>query len=660
MIAILHTAMSCVVSALNCLTLVPVPAYTAVSGDVMLRPVSVPFGVAVTVDGRPRYHLVASITGLPDPRAIGPYRAYVAWAYTITLDSVVKLGRVTNGRNDLGEIAIPQFRLFVTAERSAGGSARHGRLILRGTSPSARLAAHRDLLQSQTALGGMAGMGAMTHIPLFRPGAVLDVATIPRAQPRAIVHLADGDTFDLDAKIVRRTIVGKTLTMYGFNGQDAGPLLEVRQGASITVRSRNELDQPTSVHWHGVRVDSRFDGAAGVSQEPVPPGGTFTYTVRFPDAGIYWYHSHVREDIQQNLGLVGNILVRAPTPGYYGAVNREEAVIVNDLLLDDAGTAPYGATAPTHALMGRFGNVFLVNGEPRYTLAARRGEVVRFFVTNASNARVYNLSFARARMKVVGSDLGRFEREALVQSIAIAPAERYVVEVEFNTSGPVALVNRVIAFDHMTGRSWEAIDTLGVVQVSHDPTPVRYTAEFGELRRHVEMTHELARFRAAFAAPPSRTLVLSLRTQALPLAISRMLQGVNAAVEWNDGMPAMNAATTGKEITWVLRDSATGRENMDIGWRFHQGDVVKLRIVNDPSASHAMDHAIHVHGQRFLVVSRDGVPNRYPVWKDTVLVPAGETVDLLLDMSNPGRWMLQCHIAEHLGAGMMTTFTVEP
>jgi FtsP/CotA-like multicopper oxidase with cupredoxin domain len=99
---------------------------------------------------------------------------------------------------------------------------------------------------------------------------------------------------------------------------------------------------------------------------------------------------------------------------------------------------------------------------------------------------------------------------------------------------------------------------------------------------------------------------------------------------------------------------------MDIAWRFTQDDVVKLRFVNDPSASHAMDHPIHLHGQRFLVLSRDGIPNDNLVWKDTAVIPAGEAVDLLVEMTNPGRWMMHCHIAEHLGAGMMAVFTVAP
>jgi FtsP/CotA-like multicopper oxidase with cupredoxin domain len=684
-------------SALNCTTLIPTPDLRKVSGVLELLPVRGPFGVSVTADGRPRYRLATRITGLPDPRSLGGYTVYMAWAYTLSLDSAVKLGPVHNGRVELGELDYVQFRILISAERSTAVTERKGRLILRGTSPSARLLAHRDLLQPSamgalvdTAPAGsaeMAGMDGMHHhasgtwpmppmpswmpvmpgmaglvptTPPFLPGAGVDPSSISAARPRELLHVKSGDTLALEAGLVRRTITGKTFTMYGFNGQYPGPLIEVEQGATIVVRFHNALDQPSAVHWHGVRLDNRFDGVPGVTQDAVAPGGTFTYTIHFPDAGIYWYHPHVREDIEQNLGLYGNMLVRSPRADYYGPANREEVLMLDDLLIGDDGLLPYGAETPTHALMGRFGNVLLVNGEPRYALHVQRGEVVRFFLTNVSSARLYNISFPGARMKVVGSDVGKFEREAWVSSVVIAPAERYVVDVRFSKSGTVPLLNRVQALDHMVGTYWPETDTLGLVRVSGTPVAVSYAAPFETLRRNADVIAGIAPYRKYFDKPVDHSLVLTLHTHDLPAAVANMLWGINAAVDWNDGMPMMNWVTTGQGVAWALRDPATGKENMDIAWRFKQGDVVKLRLFNDPSTGHAMAHPIHLHGQRFLVLSRDGVPNDNLVWKDTAIIPAGETVDLLVDMSNPGRWMLHCHIAEHLGTGMMTVFTVDP
>jgi FtsP/CotA-like multicopper oxidase with cupredoxin domain len=123
-------------------------------------------------------------------------------------------------------------------------------------------------------------------------------------------------------------------------------------------------------------------------------------------------------------------------------------------------------------------------------------------------------------------------------------------------------------------------------------------------------------------------------------------------------MPGMNWASTGDQVRWVLRDPATGKENMDIDWSFRRGDVVLLRITNTRQSIHGMQHPIHLHGQRFLVTSVNGVRQTNLAWKDTVLIPVGFTIDLLVDLSNPGTWMLHCHIAEHLSSQMMTSFTV--
>jgi FtsP/CotA-like multicopper oxidase with cupredoxin domain len=131
-------------------------------------------------------------------------------------------------------------------------------------------------------------------------------------------------------------------------------------------------------------------------------------------------------------------------------------------------------------------------------------------------------------------------------------------------------------------------------------------------------------------------------------------------VEWSGTMPMMNWASTGRQVRWILRDPETGRENMDIDWRFRRDQPFRIRLVNQRESVHAMQHPIHFHGQRFLVLAVNGVPNENLAWKDTVLLPAADVVEILVELSNPGRWMLHCHIAEHLEAGMHTVITVEP
>ena len=129
-------------------------------------------------------------------------------------------------------------------------------------------------------------------------------------------------------------------------------------------------------------------------------------------------------------------------------------------------------------------------------------------------------------------------------------------------------------------------------------------------------------------------------------------------IEWEDTMAMMNRQMTSDFLTWEIIDEKTGKKNMDIDYNWKVGDLVKIRIFNDPNSMHPMQHPIHFHGNRFLVLAEDGNMNDNLVWKDTVLVPVGEEVDILLEISNPGEWMVHCHIAEHLSSGMMTSFEV--
>jgi suppressor of ftsI len=675
---------------LYCLELSAPPGSSGATGVVELGWRPGPFTIPVSADGRLRYTPTTILAGLPTPNALGPYTTYIAWAATPVLHPVVKLGPVANGRTELPAIDLDKFLILITAEASLDVSEPTGPLVLRGASPSTRLQPP-DLLQfaigatAAAATGHahdsdtVAGALRWTTVPMPPNVSMLPAemalrpeiapylpeppahGRVPAARPRELVSLANGDTLRLTAGPVRRTFKGRALTMYGFNGQYPGPLLRVAQNAEVVVEFSNALDQPTTVHWHGIRLDNRFDGVPELTQAAVPPGGRFVYRLRFPDAGIYWYHPHVREDIQQDLGLYGNIVVRSPRQSYFSPAHREEVLMLDDLLLGDDGLVPFGREVTTHALMGRFGNVFLINGEPRYELAVRRGEVVRFFFTNVSNTRTFNLSIPGARMKLVASDVGNYERETWVESIVLSPAERYVAHVRFDTPGTVVLVNRVQALDHLYGRFFYETDTLGIVRVSRNGVRPDLATSFATLRANRETSEEINRYRSYVDRPVDRALVLTLETRDLPF-VTRQLMMLDSAyfapVEWSGTMPHMNWASTGHQVRWVVRDPATGKENMDVDWTFRRGDVVKLRLVNERRSFHAMQHPIHVHGQRFLVLAVNGVSNEHFVWKDTVLVPAGSTVDVLIELSNPGRWMLHCHIAEHLSADMMMAFTV--
>lgn len=519
-------------------------------------------------------------------------------------------------------------------------------------------------------LGACSSVGTSPTAPsasTYRPGDGHDLAALPEAQPRQTIDVADGGTIKLRASMVRWTVSGVPTFAYAYNGQIPGPLLRVKQRSTFTVDVTNALDLPTTVHWHGVRLDTPNDGVVGISQAAIEPGGSFRYTVHVPDAGLYWYHPHVREDIEQDLGLAGNLEVLPVATSALPPVDREEVLMLDDLAVAADGTPlPYGKDDATRVLMGRFGNVLLVNGAPSYALTVTQGQVVRFGFTNAASTRTFRLGWSAPpgtespRMKLVESDQGPLPQERRIDSVTLAPAERGVADVLFDRPGTYSLEQRT-----PTARS-----VLGTVTVTQAPSSSVAAEAFSTLHANSDVRAAIdATVRAATDAPVDLTLRLTVDIKGMGggmtmggmnhagMSMGGMTPGADG-IEWEDAMSAMNTASSKANTQWKLVDDATGKVNMDITRTFERGSVVKVRLVNDARAMHPMQHPIHLHGQRFLVAAVNGTPNADLAWKDTVLVPSGATVDLIVPMENPGTWMLHCHIAEHLTNGMMATFTV--
>jgi FtsP/CotA-like multicopper oxidase with cupredoxin domain len=486
-----------------------------------------------------------------------------------------------------------------------------------------------------------------------------DVEGLPASRPPQIVELSGGDEFDLRIGAVSKRLGEATVRMLAYNGSIPGPTLRVPQGSEVVVNVANEGDLESTVHWHGVRLENRYDGTHE-TQAPIAVGERFTYRVRFDDPGVYWYHPHVREDYGQELGLYGNVLVVPTDPDYWAPVNREVVLTLDDVLLEDGKIAPFSRSETTHVAMGRFGNTMLIGGELEPTLGARLGEVVRFYLTNTANTRVFNVRMPGTRMKLVGGDSGRCEHEAFVDEVLVAPSERAVVDVLFDQPGRVTL-------EHChPDRSYP----LAVVDVTGDRVVPSLGQRYEHLRSNADLVVERQRVAPLVADEPDKTLALVAE---MDMGESmhdhhHMHHGAGehdeteapGGIEWEDEMAAMNRMTTPANMRWKIVDRATGAENQAIDWRFRVGGQVKIRLVNELESDHPMHHPFHIHGAgRFLVLARDGVAEPNLVWKDTVLVRAGETVDILLDVTNPGVWMAHCHIAEHHEGGMMFSFRVE-
>lgn len=495
---------------------------------------------------------------------------------------------------------------------------------------------------------------------------VEEIENLPMAKSTETVELADGDTFDLNAGFVQKEINGKSLKMLAYNGSIPGPIIKVKQESQITVNFTNNTDVDSTIHSHGVRVENKFDGVPDLTQKPVKPGESFTYKLKFPDAGVYWYHPHIREDYAQELGLYGNFIVEPNDPGYWNQVNREEALFLDDMLIDNGAIARFDPKTADHTLMGRFGNIMLVNGETDYRMDAKQGEVVRLYLTNAANTRTFNVSIHDVKMKLVGGDNGKFERETFVESVILGPSERAIIEVLFAQSGTYRL-------EHRTPQKTYPLAT---ITVSSEQALPSYASLFEASRTNQDVITGIDAVRGAFEKPNEQSLRLAVNMKSpmgsMSGGVQHMMHGgmmmennmmqmdTQQPIEWEDDMGMMNVNSTKDTLAWQMIDEATGKANMEIDdWRFKVGDKVKIKIFNDPKAMHPMQHPIHIHGQKFLVLSTNGVPSENLVWKDTALVKTGDTVEFLVEMANPGNWMIHCHIAEHLEAGMMMKFEVE-
>src|SRR4051794_8722680 len=558
-----------------------------------------------------------------------------------------------------------------------------------------------------------------------------DTEGLPAAIAAELVDLAEGQRFELRIAPVSKQFGDATVRMLAYNGSIPGPTLKVRQGSEIEVDVVNDGDLEQTVHWHGLRLDNRSDGTHE-TQAPIPIGGRHSGAGAFPDAGLYWYPPPNPRGYGPEMGLHRNGIVGPPEPHYWTPVNREWVLTLDDVLIEDGQIASFSRSETSYAAMGRFGNVLLVAGEPELALEAHQGEVVRLYLTNTANTRVFKVKLPGARMKLVGGDSGRCEREEIVDEAILAPSERVILDVLLERSGELTL-------EHHTP---EKIYRLASIAVSDQRAEPSLADAFEQLRTDPELTAERAGLDRHLAAEPDKTLafvaemdfdepaggaaaytcpmhpeVVSEEPGRCPSCGMRLMavtptymcpmhpevvseepghcpscgmkllpahiaqagahhddeHGEHAnghdhenghahahdhaatdGIEWEDDMVEVNKITTPANTRWKLIDRSTDAANHDIAWQFRVGDRVKIRLVNEMDSDHPMHHPFHIHGAgRFLVLARDGEVEPNLVWSDTVLVRTGETVDILLEVTNPGRWMAHCHIAEHHESGMM-------
>lgn len=496
--------------------------------------------------------------------------------------------------------------------------------------------------------------------PAFFPRGVdgLDPAAAP-----ATLELEDGDTLRLEARPVRKVLAGREVRMLSYNGSSPGPFLRVPQGASIVVRLVNRTGMETDLYFHGVRTGGRADAG-----KPVADGDSLAWRVTFPDAGAFWYHSRMREDYTREMGLYGGVLVTASDTALWRKVDREVPILIDDILLDETGMVPYRLDKADHAVLGRYGNVFLANGDVAPVFEFRHKEVVRFFATNACAARSVNFGlntlhssgvYLGREMKIVGFDNGPIAQPYHPYSELFAPGERFAFEVFLKDTATLYL-------HHILDRPEKPKEyaLLAVFRVSPDSVDTGHGADFNQQGENAKAAESIRPFESHFGKSPDQELLIGAREKR-PLAEAGHALGKIAhdpgskGIVWEDTLGGVNQAATSDRLEWFFRDLNTGKENGDIAWTFARGAAPKIRIYNLSASLFPTPQAVHFGGQRFLVVAEGGVRPDYYGWRDTYLVGRGEVVDLVLDASNPGTWAAGTTIAERAETGMGFTFTVE-
>ncbi|MBA3540631.1 MAG: multicopper oxidase family protein [Deltaproteobacteria bacterium] len=436
----------------------------------------------------------------------------------------------------------------------------------------------------------------------------------PAGDPLALEPLTDTNP---DPSIVEVELVAAISTMEYLSGKRAdtwgyrdgaragsttttpGPLLDIPLGAHVIVHFRNELPEPTTVHWHGLLVPNTSDGTP-VAQMAVPPGGSYEYQFDATDSGLFWYHPHVNADVQIERGLYAPLVVRG---GVEPSVSADRIFVLDDVKLESTGKLST-TNEPLDIMLGRQGNVLLVNGRAKAELdvAARTRERWRF--VNAANGRFFNLALPGHTFLVIGWDGGPLVTPYVTETLLVAPGERYEVLVEFAGEPGTSVVLQTLHYDRGHNIPDPGPRDLLAVRIgTHGEPPAALPTTWGEFAPL-----------AVDGATPVRRLVLS--EEEAGLAEPRfMINGVQH--------PAPISGVAGDVEIWEIENSA------------------------------AMDHPFHLHGMFFQVLDVDGVAPSNLGWKDTVNVPLQKTVRFAVRYGEPGRWMFHCHILEHAERGMM-------
>ena len=395
-------------------------------------------------------------------------------------------------------------------------------------------------------------------------------------------------------------------SVWSYNGTVPGPVIRIKLGDTLQLKLINHLPQATTIHWHGVRVPNAMDGVPGVTQAPIAPGESFIYQFTPKDTGTFWFHPHVNAAEQVERGLHGVLIVEDPDEPEY---SQEFVWVLDDWLLT-ADRQVYANFVTRHDLAhdGRWGNYLTVSGKYQPTFKVKAGERIRIRMVNVANGRVFSPAFAQLLPYVIAVDGMLTEAPFPLKNFYIAPGNRIDLDIFIPTS---AAGKTLTVQDKYSRKN----STLAFLQVA--PEEIVATPTF----KSPHASH-FPHWANALKHPIEHEFILN----------------------------AKRGGVYG--ISWTIDNQAWPDTT---AYKLAAGKFARLRFTNKSSRLHPM----HLHGQFFKVIAKNGIAVQENFWRDTILIGPKESIDIGLIPLDKGLWANHCHILEHAEAGMMTTIDVK-
>ena len=389
---------------------------------------------------------------------------------------------------------------------------------------------------------------------------------------------------------------------WSYNGITPAPEIRLKLGDTLKINLNNKLNEATTIHFHGIRVPNEMDGVPDLTQNAVEPGGNFSYQFTPKDPGTYWFHPHFESAEQMERGLYGVIVVEDQYSELY---SQDQVWVIDDWLIqENAQIYPNFVTA--HDLMhdGRWGNVITVNSNLQEQLLVQPGERIRLRLVNTSNARIYKLNFGTLNPLAIAVD-GMYVKDPFDPNhFELAPGNRLDLDITIPAD---SLGETFTIYDSFSRND------IDLAQIVVNGNAVQ-TPDF---------------------LPPTNPNIPNWDSVDYPADITYELDAQGGMMH----------------IKWGINGEVFPNISPK---KIKKGDFKKIKFKNNSSRLHPM----HIHGQFFKVLSRNGIASNENYFRDTVLVHPRETVEVGMVATDDGAWANHCHILEHAEGGMMTTINI--